>query len=127
MGYESDADMAAETYEDAPHHTPDLHPGTLAEIDSLPGATVIRLSEADHESADAAGDPTIWLVTADSMQAGGWDLDNRTIVVGAFARLHDAVTEVMHRVLMAAGSTRPTDGMIYNPQFRELAVRGWAR
>lgn len=110
----------------------ELHPGTLAEAENFPGATLIRCDEATRENADAAGDPLVWLVTGDTFAAGYGDLDNREITVGIYARLHDAVTEVARRILMAAGTPRgwaSTDGtqMIYNPTFTELPVRGWSK
>jgi hypothetical protein len=102
--------------------TPDLALTSADVQDALrfPGATVAAVDAAELESADAAGDPLVWLVTADAFAAGYDDLDNRPITVGLFATLAIAVTAVARYVLDQTGPA-------HNPAFTQVRVQGWSR
>jgi hypothetical protein len=99
----------------APRETLDA----LAVLVSYRGATASTVpTNLSPAELAASGVTTVWTVLADT-QESGYDLDNRTGLIGVYGCLAVAVADVYRQIIMGES--------IYNPTFTEQVVQTVAR
>lgn len=85
----------------------DVPPATLAALGTLAeyrGAEINPLDAAAIAALPQRTGLVVWIVTADSMEAGAGDLDNHHDVIGVYANLEVATAEI-YRLIVISGSS----------------------